>query len=370
VNSVNRAIGPLVTVVGLSVLLLAAPGPARSQPAGCERQLEADPHVYLGGWIPGALDDPRLALAQDPLGQTNAIMGKPMAIVNRWEHWGLENDGGVDGFWMQRVARAGAIPMYTWDPWNPDTETPDFQQGFLPRDIAAGRHDAYIASVADELADWDGPVFVRFAQEMNGTWYPWGRHQNTPEEFVAAWRHVHEIVTGRGGEHVTWVWNPSEKHHTESTSLWYPGDDVVDWVAVDGYNWDDWDYWRDRSNNTWRMMDQVFSASFADIAGFAGADKPRMIAETASTERPGDPELKAAWICDAFLRALPEELPEVRAVVWFQEEKYESDRPFFWPLDTSPSSAEAFAAAVAPPYYVGGASQLPMALGRHKITPP
>jgi hypothetical protein len=361
---------PPVAVLSFLAAVLVAAGPARSESSGCDTQLEAAPHVYLGGWVPGALDDPRLPLAQDPLGQTNALIGKPLAIVNRWEHWGLENDGGVDEAWMRRVANAGAIPMYTWDPWNPDVTGPDFQQGFLPSDIALGRHDAYIISVADELAFFDGPVFVRFAQEMNGTWYPWGRHQNTPEEFIAAWRHVHNLVVSRGAEHVTWVWNPSEKHHAESTGLWYPGDDVVDWVAVDGYNWDDRDYWRDRSGNTWRTMDQVFSASFADIASFASSEKPRMIAETASTERPGEPGLKASWICDAFLRALPEGLPEVRAVVWFQEEKYESDRPFFWPLDTSPASVEAFAAAVSSPYYLGGSNHLPGAIGRNKITPP
>jgi len=364
------ALGRVVGLLTLFAVLVTAPNPARSQAAECEGQLDTAPHVYLGGWVPGALDDPRLPLARDPLGEVNALIGKPLAVVNRWEHWGLENDGGVDEAWMHRVAAAGAIPMYTWAPWNPDVEAPDFQQGFLPRDIAAGRHEAYIASVADELASFDGPVFVRFAQEMNGTWYPWGRHQNRPEEFIAAWRHVHDVLTSRGAEHVTWVWNPSEKHHPESTGLWYPGDDVVDWVAVDGYNWDDGDYWRDRTGNTWRTMDQVFSGSFADIAGFAGSDKPRMIAETASTERPGDPGLKAAWICDAFLRALPEGLPDVRAVIWFQEEKYESDRPFFWPLDTSPASVEAFAAAVAPSYYVGGSGQLPSALGRNKVTPP
>jgi hypothetical protein len=57
-------------------------------------------------------------------------------------------------------------------------------------------------------------------------------------------------------------------------------------------------------------------------------------------------------------------------VIWFQEEKYESDRPFFWPLDTTPLSASAFAAAVAPPYYVGGSSRLPADIGRNKIPPP
>jgi hypothetical protein len=368
--SLRFVLSTCAATLGLLSGLLTVAIPAHSQPAGCDGQLDAPPHVYLGGWIPGALDDPRLPLARDPLGETNALVGKPMAIVNRWEHWGLENDGGVDGGWMLRVAAAGAIPMYTWDPWNPDVDGWDVQQGFLPRDIAAGRHDAYIAAVADELASFDGPVFVRFAQEMNGTWYPWGRHQNSPEDYIATWRHVHALVTSRGADNVTWVWNQSEKHHTESTGLWYPGDDVVDWVAVDGYNWDDRDYWRDRTGNTWRTMDQVFRASFDDIAGFASPDKPRMIAETASTERPGDPDLKAAWICDAFLRALPEGLPEVRAIIWFQEEKYESDRPFFWPLDTSPASAAAFADAVAPPYYLGGSSQLLADIGRNKVPSP
>jgi hypothetical protein len=260
--------------------------------------------------------------------------------------------------------------MYTWDPWNPDVEGWDRQQGFLPRDIALGAHDDYIIGVARELASWNGPVFVRFAQEMNGTWYPWGRHQNAPEDYVAAWRHVHDLVEQHGANQVTWVWNPSEKHHAESTGVWYPGDDVVDWVAVDGYNWDDPDYWRDRSGDTWRTMDQVFATSLADIATFAAADKPVMLAETASTERPGHPELKAAWICDAFRRALPDGLPTVRAVLWFHEEKYESDRPFFWPLDTTPLSARAFAAAVAPDYYVGGSPELISRIGRAKIPPP
>jgi hypothetical protein len=223
--------------------------------------------------------------------------------------------------------------------------------------------------VAREVAQWNGPLFIRFAQEMNGAWYPWGKHQNTPDEYISAWRHVHEIFEWEGAGQVTWVWNVSEKNHPESLSLWYPGDDVVDWVAVDGYNWDDPAYWQ-RNGNTWRTLDQVFGPSFAEIDTFVPAEMPRMIAETATTERHDDPTRKATWICDAFRRALPDALRRVDAVMWFQEQKSEADRPFFWPLDTSAASSEAFASAVAPDYYVGGSGDLPARVGRGKIPAP
>ena len=156
------------------------------------------------------------------------------------------------------------------------------------RDVASGALDGYIADIASEVAEWDGPIFIRFAQEMNGTWYPWGKHQNSPEEYIAAWRRVHQIFDEKGAGHVTWVWNPSEKNHPESLGLWYPGDDVVDWVAVDGYNWDAPQYWRE-NGDTWRLLDRVFRPSFDDIDTFVPADKPRMIAETSTNERGDDP---------------------------------------------------------------------------------
>jgi hypothetical protein len=320
--------------------------------------------------VPAALDDPRKSPADDPLGQFTALAGKQPSIVLRWEHWGLENDGGVDPDWMRRVARSGSIPMYTWDPWNPNLDPPDQQQGFLLRDVAVGAHDAYVRSVARAIADYGGPVFVRFAQEMNGTWYPWGKHQNSPDEYVAAWRHVHAIFDQEVAGQVTWVWNPSEKNHPEPLSLWYPGDDVVDWVAIDGYNWDDPSYWRSPSGDTWRWLDQVFGPSYNDLASFVPGDKPFMIAETASTERPGDPNFKAAWICDSYGRSLPEVFSRVKAVLWFDEQKSEGGKPYFWPVESSPESREAYASALSAPYYLGSLGDLPTRLGHAKVPPP
>ena len=46
---------------------------------------------------------------------------------------------------------------------------------------------------------------------------------------------------------------------------WRNRDDVVDWVAVDGYNWDAPQYWQ-QNGNTWRLIDQEFRPSFDNIA--------------------------------------------------------------------------------------------------------
>jgi hypothetical protein len=355
----------------ISLFALTSPGdaaPAR-QPDGCGGGLSGADTVYLGAWIPAAHDDPSMSRASDPLGQFEAKAGKGVSILQRWEHWGLGPGGRIDIKWLRRVAEGGAYPMITWVPWDPTISHPEGQTGFLMRDIASGAHDSYIADIASEVAEWDGPIFIRFAQEMNGTWYPWGKHQNDGSQFVAAWRRIHRIFEERGAGHVTWVWNPSERNHPESLATWYPGDDVVDWVAVDGYNWDAPQYWQ-QNGNTWRLLDQVFRPSFDDINTFVSPDKPRMIAETASNERGDDPGKKAAWICDAFGRALPEALPEVKAIMWFDEPTNEGGWIVPWSIDSSELSQEGFRAAVAPSYYIGSLGDAVMQLGRQKIPSP
>jgi hypothetical protein len=79
---------------------------------------------------------------------------------------------------------------------------------------------------------------------------------------------------------------------------------------------------------------------------------------------------KAAWMCDAFRRALPQSFPQVKAVLWFQEAKEEGGTWFAWPIDSSDVSREGFAAAVAPAYYAGDLGDLPSRLGRQKIPEP
>ena len=76
--------------------------------------------------------------------------------------------------------------------------------------MIAGRYDEYIREFAEEARAWGHPFFLRFNWEMNGDWFPWseGVNGNPSGEYVAAWRHVHDIFAAVGATNVTWVWCP------------------------------------------------------------------------------------------------------------------------------------------------------------------
>ena len=114
---------------------------------------------------------------------------------------------------------------------------PDFQLS----DVLSGRYDSYIREFAEAARNWGHSFFLRYDWEMNGNWFPWNEavNENNPGEYVAAWRHVHDIFTAVGATNATWVWCPyaeDDRHFTNLAPL-YPGDEYVDWTCMDGFNW-------------------------------------------------------------------------------------------------------------------------------------
>ncbi|GAA4682967.1 hypothetical protein GCM10023215_16480 [Pseudonocardia yuanmonensis] len=258
--------------------------------------------------------------------------GLPPAIEVWYAAWAGEP--AFDSARADAAIADGALPMVTWEPWDPAAGA--MQPEYAPARIAAGAHDAYIASFARQVRDWGGTVALRFAHEADAPHYPWGVGVGgtTPADLVAAWRHVHRVFRSQGAD-VVWVWCVNV--HSAGTAEYgplYPGDDVVDWLAVDGYNGGDAVAW-----GGWRSPSEVFGESLADLRALS--DHPIVITETASAEEGGD---KAEWIRGLFALAAQE---RVRGLVWFQEDK-EAD----WRISSSPESAAAFraqAAVSAPP---------------------
>ena len=74
----------------------------------------------------------------------------------------------------------------------------------------------------------------------------------------------------------------------------------------------------------------------------------------------------AAWLCEAFRRALL----EAKAILWFDEPTNEGGWIDPWPIDSSEEARSAFQAAVAPGFYVGDLGDLLARVGRAKIPPP
>lgn len=229
---------------------------------------------------------------------------------------------------LQAVAARGSTPEVTWEPWDGTKALYVQQPAYSMRSIAAGRYDAYVRSVATRLREFGRPVLLRFAQEMNGGWYPWSTggsdRFNTPQDFVAAWRHLHAIFSAVGAGNVRWVWSPIANRSCDAD---YPGDGYVDVVGLSAFNGGTALHW-----GGWKTFSQLFSASIRDLRSLAPA-KPIQISETASAQQGGN---KAAWISQMF-RDL-RQLPEVKSLLWFNDAKQTA-----WPVESSPAAAAAFA---------------------------
>jgi beta-mannanase len=175
-------------------------------------------------------------------------------------------------------------------------------------EIAQGRHDVYLRQLAEGVRALGKPVFLRYAHRMddpaNRAWV------GSPEQFVAAWRHVRELFAGLP---VSLVWAPTAgAFGSDSADLFYPGDDQVDWIAADGYNGPGC-----RGRTGWRELSDIFGAFYN---WGSGRGKPLMIGETGTAEDPADPARKAAWFANAA-RDLATEMPAVQALVYFDARK-------------------------------------------------
>ena len=221
---------------------------------------------------------------------------------------------------LDLVRRRGSIPEITWEPWDSTKGLRTPQPRYALRNIVAGKFDAYIRGWARSLAAFDGPVRLRFAQEMNGDWYPWGAHVdgNTPAEFVSAWRHVHDIFAAAGATNVQWVWSPV----SGAPSQYFPGAQYVDRLGVTCLNGGTAAF-----TDGWRSFASVCGESITRLHSLA-PQLPVDLAEVASAEAGGD---KAAWITGMF--AFLADHPEVRSFIWFNLDKQTA-----WPIQSSRSA--------------------------------
>jgi hypothetical protein len=243
---------------------------------------------------------------------------------------------------MEGIRQHGSIPFFSWSSQSipSNLDQPNFQLS----DVISGAHDSYIREWATAAKEWGKPFFLRFNWEMNGNWFSWseGVNGNQPGEYVAAWRHVHDIFAAVGATNATWVWCPNVDPGDKMQDLapLYPGDAYVDWTSLDGYNWGTNPVKPDR----WRSFDQLYDSTYHEIVDTIAPSKPMVIGEVGSTEYGGS---KAEWIGE-MLAELPTEYPQIRGLLWF--EKF--DDGMDWPIETSTSATSAFAAGIQSPSYL------------------
>ncbi len=188
----------------------------------------------------------------------------------------------------------------------PQTEFPDF----FSTNWAPG-HDTYDKALAfaTNCAAAELPIFLRFAHEPNGWWYPWAPSYLADDSvsndtYVVGWRNFANMMHSNA-PNVAMVWAPNQGNGGGEQPYYghtYPGDQYVDWVGLSLYNgaWYgngnevmDYEfrnsiqhgYWQDNGDPADDTFEN-FYWEFADPNNPTGHHKPMMIAETSTQWRP------------------------------------------------------------------------------------
>ena len=250
---------------------------------------------YLGLEIDGSPD----SLA--PAKQFASWVGGKPNILGNYVAWGTSFDTtAAANAWSY-----GALDFVVWEPWS----TPLSQ-------IAAGDTDTYITDFATAVRSLNVPIAISFGHEFNGNWYPWGTTGTTPADFVAAWRHVHDLFAAAGATNVIWIWDPNDIYPVPNVQLksYYPGDAYVDWVGVTGY-------WTQQGPYTYGTL---YLPTLNEIREFT--EKPFIIAETA-VEAGSE---QAQSLRDLFQAV--EQHSDILGFVW-----YDYDKGGDWRIENRPS---------------------------------
>jgi Glycosyl hydrolase family 26/Excalibur calcium-binding domain len=227
---------------------------------------------------------------------------------------------------------AGMLPMVTFEPI---VEDPSDGQPLL-RDITNGEWDEYFTTWATAAKANGKPIAFRFGQEMNGNWYSWsdGRFGNANGDFVAAWRHMHDLFADAGADNVIWVWsvNRIDTLPDKTIARVYPGDAYVDWVGMSGY-------YRDESLAP--TFENTFATTLAELKKVA-PKKVVMLTEVGAGTTEAN---RIAWIQSFFDGLLNHQ--EIVGFNWFNDFKSGGD----WQIQFSQATTDAFAAGVADSRY-------------------
>jgi c-di-GMP-binding flagellar brake protein YcgR len=270
------------------------------------------------------------------LNDLETILGRQVPHVVVFHDWS-EGFPDLDA----REARArGKVLQVTWEPWhfgNPNA--------VRLADIAAGKHDAYIDKWAAGARAFGGELWIRWGHEFNGNWYPWSMSANgaNPQLWLKAYKHIRDRFQKAGASNVRWIWCINAQ--SVPNVGWndplkaYPGDNLVDVIAIDGYN-----FGTSLPYGKWQSFQDLFGVPYQRVAKLA-PNKPIWIAETACSTSGGD---KAAWIRQMDI-SLRRDFPRIESVTWFEAEK-EAD----WRMVSSSQSLNAAKSVWDQPYYKRG----------------
>lgn len=176
-----------------------------------------------------------------------------------WDLGGIEHQksNNIDGVpfkkmknWIKEIYDRGGVSTISWHMDNPLTmknswdTTPGSLRSILPN---GEKHQLYLswldqaAQFLGNLKGSDGkkiPILYRPFHELTGNWFWWCKNNASAQEFKEIWRFtIHYLRETKKLNNLIIVYNTADFKSKEEFLEYYPGDDVVDVLSFDKYQY-------------------------------------------------------------------------------------------------------------------------------------
>jgi hypothetical protein len=265
-------------------------------------------------------------------GVIERAIGRRFDIVKNYMGW---NPGTTFPTPAQRALAGNGkrILDFSWNAVNFKTRAKVSYQS-----IAAGEWDkSIILPEARRLRSFHHKVFIDFNHEFDSRAQS---GEGTPAQYVAAYRHIHNVMRAAGVKNVIWTWvSTGDVYHAKEIKASYPGAAFVNWVGYDPYNS------AGCHGESWRTPYQTFSPFYHWLQRQPGMRrKPIMLGEYASAPGPSI----GAWY--AAVAPTLKRLPHIKAVMqWSSGNSAACD----FRLTDSTAALSGFALSSNAPYITG-----------------
>ncbi|MFH9416863.1 glycosyl hydrolase [Streptomyces rochei] len=283
-----------------------------SGPAGPADDLKCRPTALLeppcGAWFGAFVPHDKTNLA-DKVRAYEKNVGRRLDIVYTYHDMSAVTDTRLEGQLLteqeQRVGEDRMLLLSWESKWWGGTKA---QQPTWRR-IAAGDLDDSVIDVqarrVKEYGERTGKkVFLSFDLEMD-TRTP---GNGSPADYVRAYRHIHDRFRELGVDNVVWTWIiTGYLDHADLFEQMYPGDEYVDWIGYNQYNY----YLCHKTD--WLSFAQTQYATHDWVRANISDDKPLMLSEFGSASDPERPDRQAEWY--AQVPAVLKDLEGVKAAL-------------------------------------------------------
>lgn len=261
--------------------------------------------AWWGMYVPTSPNG--LGLRAAVAGQDSRL-GRPLDVIERYHDMSQTPNGIFPNQAEQQTGRHHLL-LFSWAPvvWTTGTR-------YSWSAIASGALDrSIIIPQAERLRAYRSTVFLTFGAESDASI----SKANTPAQFVAAWRHIHDLFARLQVRNVVWVWTTTGYLlHAPTIAAMYPGSAYVDWIGYDPYNM------FTCKRNPWLSFAQIVGPFYHWLIAW-NFGKPIMLTEYGSTRDPANPEREASWY-RGIVPAL-QHFPHLKALVLWNSATPECD---------------------------------------------